>query len=414
MKIFEDLESQVRSYSRSFPVVFDKAIGPFLFDTESKKYIDFFCGAGAMSYGHNDPEMKECLLEYLANDGIGHALDMATRAKAEFLTEFESIILLPRKLKYRVQFTGPTGANAVEAALKLARKIRRRSNVVAFTNAYHGLSQGALSVTGNSFYRDEAFINRASATFMPFHGYFGPDNDTVGYLRKYLEDDSSGLDLPAAIIVETIQAEGGINVASAEWLKGLEATCRKYGIILIVDDIQVGCGRTGDFFSFEDAGITPDIVVLSKAISGFGLPMSLMLIRPELDQWKPGEHSGTFRGNNFAFVTATRALRYWESPDFLRRLNENKSILSETLHGIARRASCELQTRGRGMIYGVEIADGHAAKSVAQQCFNRGLIIETCGGSRNVLKLLPPLNVARDVLLAGLEILDDSIKAVCG
>src|SRR5688572_26173076 len=281
--IFSTRESEVRSYCRAFPAVFAQARGACLYDEAGTEYIDFFAGAGTLNYGHNHPDIKAAVLEYLQQDGIIHGLDMWTVAKRQFLETFEDVILKPRNLSYKVQFTGPTGTNAVEAALKLARKVKNRGNIISFTNGYHGLSAGALAATGNRHFRTEAFINRADVSFMPFEGYFGPQVNTLEYLRRFLADASSGVDVPAAIIVETVQAEGGINVASVEWLKGLEALCSEFDILLIVDDIQTGNGRTGSFFSFEPAGIRPDIVTISKAIGGMGLPMSLVLIQPEID-----------------------------------------------------------------------------------------------------------------------------------
>src|ERR1035438_6928249 len=282
--IFDRRESEVRSYCRSFPAVFDRAQGPFLYDESGREYIDFFAGAGTLNYGHNHPRIKQAVMDYLQRHCVVHALDMWTVAKREFLETLETVILKPRKLDYKVQFTGPTGTNAVEAALKLARKVKQRSNVIAFTNGYHGLSAGALAITGNRHFRNEVLVNRLDVSFMPYDGYFGPEVNTLDYLRRFLLDNSSGVDLPAAIVIETIQAEGGINVAQNDWLRGLQAICREFDILLVVDDIQVGNGRTGTFFSFESAGIVPDIVVLSKAIGGLGLPMSVNLLTPELDQ----------------------------------------------------------------------------------------------------------------------------------
>ncbi len=256
MRVFENHESEVRGYIRSFPTIFETAKGAVLTDESGEEYIDFFAGAGTLNYGHNNEHITQALIDYLQKDGIVHGLDMATTAKKNFIQAFQSHILKPRNLDYTMQFTGPTGTNAVETALKLARLVKGRSNVVAFTNGYHGLTQGALSVTGNNEYRDESYISRMNAAFMPFDGYLG-DADTIDYLHKFLSDNSSGLDTPAAIIVETIQGEGGINIASKEWLQGLEHLCREFDILLIIDDIQVGNGRTGDFFSFEFAGINP-------------------------------------------------------------------------------------------------------------------------------------------------------------
>lgn len=410
MNIFERRESQVRSYSRAFPTTFDRASGPYLFGVDGRRYIDFFCGAGALNYGHNEPALKHALIEYLSGDGVLHALDMATAAKGRFLERFEQVILAPRGFDYRVQFTGPTGTNAVEAALKLARKVTGRRQVIAFTRAYHGLSAGALAVTANAAYRDERFLERGDVAFMPFDGYLGADVDSAAYLRRVLEDEASGIGRPAAIIVETIQAEGGINIASSEWLRSIQALCREIGALLIVDDIQIGCGRSGTFFSFEGAGLEPDLVVLSKSISGIGLPMSLLLIKPALDQWAPGEHTGTFRGNNAAFVTAATALQFWETPDFAAQIARSSEQLRERLALMQTRLpDAGLTFRGRGLIWGVETARPEAHQDIARECFARGLIVETCGGRRRVLKLLPPLNVPHDVLMAGLEILEAAV-----
>ena len=310
LDVFNEWESEVRSYIRSFPVVFDTARGSRLMGEDGAEYIDFFAGAGTVNYGHNNPLFKQALLDYIERDGIVHALDLATPAKREFIEAFVELILKPRGLQYKLHFTGPTGANATEAAIKAARQATGRTNVIAFSHGYHGLSLGALATTAARKYRNAAAVPLGSATFVPFEGYFGPDVDTIAMLEKVLDDPSSGVDQPAAVIVETIQGEGGVNAASAEWLQRLAELVAERHIPLIVDDIQAGCGRSGDFFSFEESGIVPDMVVLSKSLSGYGLPMSLVLLKPELDVWEPGGHTGTFRGFNLAFVGATAALTH--------------------------------------------------------------------------------------------------------
>ncbi|MGM0442669.1 MAG: diaminobutyrate--2-oxoglutarate transaminase, partial [Fibrobacterota bacterium] len=275
MQIFNELESEVRGYIRSFPAVFDTAQGAKMYDEEGNEYLDFFAGAGTLNYGHNPEVATEAMIEHLKARRVVHGMDKATKVKRDFMETFNSHILQPRGLDYKFQFTGPTGTNATETAMKLARMAKGRSTVVAFTNGYHGHTMGALAVTGNASYRDEAYDNRGSVHHMPFDGFLG-DMNTLEVFERYLEDPGSGLDLPAAVIVETIQGEGGIKVASKEWLQGLEKICRKHEILLIADDIQVGNGRTGKFFSFEEAGIKPDMVCLSKSIGG-GLPMALLL-----------------------------------------------------------------------------------------------------------------------------------------
>lgn len=412
MRIFEEMESEVRGYIRSFPAVFDRAKGSEIFDEHDNRYIDFFAGAGSLNYGHNNPAVSKALIEYLQNDGIVHGLDKATVAKKSFLQKLNDTIFTPRNMEYKVQFTGPTGTNAVETALKLARMVKQRSNVIAFTNAYHGLSMGSLAVTGNSFYRDESYGVRANSAFIPFDGYMGSGFDSMGYLRKLLTDQSSGIDLPAAIIVETVQGEGGIHVARDEWLQELEGICREFDILLIIDDIQMGNGRTGTFFSFERAGITPDMVTVSKSI-GTGLPMSLLLMRPELDQWKPGEHTGTFRGNNLAFVAATKALEYWDTPDFAAGIAHKGKLFEDGLRDIVEKYSdIKAELRGVGMVWGIDFADTGFAGSISEEAFARHLIIETAGANGQVLKFLPALTISEELITEGLQVIDDAIGAV--
>ncbi|MDH5639475.1 MAG: diaminobutyrate--2-oxoglutarate transaminase, partial [Nitrospinota bacterium] len=396
-------------YVRSFPAVFGKAEGAQIFDEHGKRYVDFFAGAGTLNYGHNNPNITSALIEYLQSGGVVHGLDKATVAKIAFLQKLYDTILSPRNLEYKVQFTGPTGTNAVETALKLARLVKRRSNVISFTNGYHGLTMGSLAVTGNTFYRDESFGVRTNSSSMPYDGYFGEDVDTIEYLDRYLRDGSSGVDLPAAIILETVQCEGGVNVAGVEWLRRLDQLCREFDILLIIDDIQVGNGRTGPFFSFERAGITPDMVTLSKSIGG-GLPLALLLMKPELDQWKPGEHTGTFRGNNLAFVAATEALKYWENDDLTAAVNYKGGILKDELEKMAAEfEDLDITIRGCGMVWGMDLNSRGAAPELSSLAFERGLLIETAGSEDNVLKFLPPLTIDEETLREGLDIVRDSL-----
>ncbi|HEX8198993.1 MAG TPA: diaminobutyrate--2-oxoglutarate transaminase [Isosphaeraceae bacterium] len=412
MSAIERLESRVRSYSRTFPAVFARARGSLLFDAEGRRYIDFFSGAGALNYGHNDPAMKAAVIEYLESDGVVHGLDLATCAKEAFLERFEAVVLRPRGLDYKVQFVGPTGANGVEAALKLARLVTGRRTLVAFTNSYHGLSAGALAVTASRYHRHEAFGLGAPVVFLPFDGFLGPDVDTMAYARQMVLGRGGGIDPPAAVVVETIQAEGGVNVARPEWLLELERLCRDCGALLIVDDIQVGCGRAGAFFSFERAGIRPDLVVLSKSISGFGLPMALVLLRPELDQWQPGQHAGTFRGNNLAFVTAAEALRRWETAEFAHSIERKGRRVAERLHAIRERhPELRARVRGLGLIHGLELADAPVCQAVTREAFARGLILERCSPDGNVLKLLPPLVIEDPLLEEGLDRVEEAVAA---
>ncbi|BBZ03053.1 diaminobutyrate--2-oxoglutarate transaminase [Mycolicibacterium chitae] len=410
-EVYQSVESEVRSYCRGWPTVMDHAQGSHITDVDGRQYLDFFAGAGALNYGHNNPVLKSALIDYLTNDRIVHSLDIATAAKTDFLTTFEELILKPRGLDYKVQFPGPTGANAVEAALKLARKVTGRESIINFTNAFHGMTLGALSVTGNSMKRAGAGIPLVHATPMPYDNYFDGVTEDFHWFERVLDDSGGGLNRPAAVIVETVQGEGGVNVARVEWLQALAALCRTRDILLIVDDVQMGCGRTGPFFSFEVAGIKPDIVTLSKSISGYGLPMALTLFRSELDVWAPGEHNGTFRGHNPAFVTATKALEtYWRTDEFNKETMSKGEFVRTRLDSIA--GSHEgVSARGRGMVQALKFEDAPAANAVCGVAFERGLLAETSGPSDEVVKLLPPLTTSNADLDAGLDILAEAVAA---
>ena len=410
---FDRLESGVRSYCRSIPAVFAKAQGPELIDAAGRRYLDFLSGAGSLNYGHNHPALRQALLDYIAEDGVAHSLDLHTEAKAKFLEAFQRHILAPRKLSYRIQFPGPTGANSVEAAIKLARKITGRENIVTFTNGFHGVTLGALALTGNGHHRGAAGVSMPGALRAPFDGYLGKDVDTLDYLDKALNDPSSGFGHPAAVIVETVQGEGGLNVAGSDWLRRLERICREREMLLIVDDIQAGCGRTGTFFSFEPAGIRPDVVTLSKSLSGMGLPFAVVLIDPKLDQWAPGEHNGTFRGNNHAFVTATAAIEnFWKTSHFEHDVRRKSGVVRTRLKQIADSSRMTLELKGRGLMSGLACPDGETAAAVCKAAYARRLIIETSGPHDEVVKCLPALTIEDSGLEHGLAVLAEAFGEV--
>ncbi|GLS14145.1 diaminobutyrate--2-oxoglutarate transaminase [Hydrogenophaga electricum] len=411
MNTFETYESEVRGYCRNFPAVFATAKGAWMTDTTGRRYLDFFSGAGVLNYGHNPDKIKQALLAYLMRDGITHTLDMYSEAKEAFIRRFQDVILQPRGLSYKLQFPGPTGTNAVEAALKLARKVTGRDQVVSFTNAFHGMTLGSLAVTGNGFKRAGAGVSLNHTASVPFDGYLGSEVDTLDYFEAMLVDNGSGMELPAAVIVETVQAEGGVNVAGTAWLRRLREITARHGIVLIVDDIQVGCGRTGHFFSFEEAGIVPDIVTLSKSLSGYGLPLALVLIKPELDQWTPGEHNGTFRGHCPAFVTATAALGFWTNTLLQDAVTSKGDMAVEQLMRMVKAQGLDATVRGRGLIQGVAFSEPGLASAISQACFERGLVIETAGIDDQVLKLLPSLTIKEDELQHGLDIIETSLRA---
>jgi diaminobutyrate-2-oxoglutarate transaminase len=329
------------------------------------------------------------------------------------LESFVYKILKPRDLDYKLQFVGPTGTNAIESALKIARKVKGRKQIMSFTNGFHGMSLGSLSITGNSYYHDDSYGVPGYTTQIPFHDYLGDKVDTIAYLRKILGDDSSGTELPAAIVLETIQAEGGINVAGEQWLRDLRQICDDFDILMIVDDIQVGNGRSGDFFSFERAGIKPDIVTLSKSIGG-GLPMAMVLLKPELDKWSPGEHSGTFRGYNPAFVAATVAIdTYWSDDTFSKEIKVKAKLVEKRMQKLALRFAEHIrEIRGYGMIWGAEFKNPDITSAICTQAFEDGLIIETAGAADDVIKFLGSLIITEELINEGFDILENAIDLV--
>lgn len=414
MNIFEERESNVRSYCRSFPTVFHRAKGSTLYSEAGEAYIDFLAGAGALNYGHNNDYIKQRIMTYLDADAITHGLDMYTSAKEKFLATFSETVLAPKKLDYRVQFCGSTGTNAVEAALKLARKVTKRTGIFSFMGSYHGMTLGSLAISSNTTIRAGAIGVLNNVTFMPFPYGFMETFDTIEYIESILSDPNSGIEKPAAIVFETVQAEGGVIVAPIEWMQKLRELCNKYDILLICDDIQVGCGRTGPFFSFERADIIPDMVVLSKSISGYGFPMSLLLIKPEIDIWSPGEHTGTFRGNQLAFVGGTAALEYREVARVEQEVKVKESFLESFLSEEIASTSKKISIRGIGLIWGVDLTnfgDASFAKNITSRCFELGLIIERVGRNDTVVKILPPLTIEMSDLARGCCILKEALES---
>ena len=408
MNIFEKCESNVRSYCRSFPAVFHRAKGSIIYSESGEEYIDFLAGAGALNYGHNNDYIKQQVMLYLDADAITHGLDLYTSAKEKFLTTFSEQVLSPKGLDYRIQFCGPTGTNAVEAALKLARKVKGRTGLFSFMGAYHGMTLGSIAITGNKSIRAGTWGTSSNVSFMPYPHGFMSTIDTIGYIESVLTDGSSGIEKPAAIIFETVQAEGGVIVAPVEWMQQLRALCDRHDILLICDDIQVGCGRTGPFFSFERAGIVPDMVILSKSISGYGFPMSLLLINPDLDIWSPAEHTGTFRGNQLAFIGGAAALELREVTDLEKDVNAKAAFLESFLHQEIKSINEYIDIRGIGLIWGIDLTHcgGESlAKKITTRCFELGLIVERVGRNDTVLKILPPLSIEISTLQKGCSLI---------
>lgn len=412
-EIFESFESNVRSYCRSFPTVFTSAKGAIMRDENGREYIDFFAGAGALNFGHNPDPMISKIVEYLTQDGIVHSMDMYTVPKRDFLEYFREHILRPRNLNYKIQFAGPTGTNAVECAIKLARKVKGRQNIFAFMGAFHGMTMGSLALTTDRCSREGAGQAMGNVTHIPAP-YMFPELDTIAYIERLLTDDHSGVEKPAAIVLETVQADGGIYAFDSEWLRRLRDLCDRHDILMIVDDIQVGCGRTGYFFSFERAGIVPDMVTLSKSIGGCGMPISVLLMKPEVDIWEPGQHTGTFRGNQLSLIAGKVGLEMLVETDLLEQVRHKAAIMDDFLKNEVCTLDSRITHRGIGLIWGVDFSafDRDMTKPLIAACFKNGLIVERVGRENDVLKLMPPLVIPEETLVKGLEILKKSLQEI--
>ena len=408
---FENYESAVRSYCRHFPKVFTNAKGAVITDENGAEYIDFFCGAGAVNYGHNNEYIKQKMVDYLSTDGIIHALDMYTVPKREFIETIEKKIIEPRGLNYKIQFCGPTGTNAVEAALKLARKNKGRRNVFAFMGCFHGMTLGALSLTSEMYARAGAGATLCDVTHIPAP-YMFEGLDVIEYMQTLIDDDHSGVEKPAAVVMETLQAEGGIRPFSDEFLRDVREFCDKNDILMIVDDIQVGCCRCGSFFSFERAGIVPDMVVMSKSIGGLGMPLAILLLKAELDIWKPAEHNGTFRGNQLSFVAGKASFDWLLENNVEAETRRKGEIVKSFIEKEIISLDDRLELRGMGLIWGIDFGkiDPELSEVVIEKCFDRQLICECAGRDGAVFKIMPPLVIEDDLLMKGLKIVAESVK----
>jgi len=419
MSVFDQRESDIRAYCRVYPVVFDKANNARQTDEDGKEYIDFFAGAGVLNFGHNNERMTNAVIEYLQSGGVIHALDMKTTAKRKFMERFEKVVLKPRKMSHKMQFVGPTGTNAVEAAMKLARRVTARQDIVAFSRGFHGMTLGALAATANRYFRGAAGVPLNHVSHYPFDcNNTGKDNGdvsgiaTIDQLRALYLDSSSGITPPAAFLLETVQAEGGVNVASKAWLQALAKLAKEVGALLIIDDIQVGMGRTGSFFSFDDMDIDPDIICLAKGLGGLGTPLAMNLIKPEVDEyWSPGEHTGTFRGQSISFVAGSEALSYFEDDKLMGEVKNKAVVMNQALQPLEERFEA-IQVRGKGMIIGLDVSTGERAKAIVEECFRAGLLIASCGTGGRVVKLIPPLTIPDQDLEKGLQILVDTTLKV--
>ncbi len=409
MKVFEKYESNVRSYCRNYPTVFKSAKNEFMYDENGNRYYDFFCGAGSLNYGHNNDYIKEKLIDYLQEDSVIHTLDMYSVAKREFIQYFQEKVLIPRGIDYKMQFVGPTGTNAVEAAIKLARKVTGRSGIFAFMGAFHGMTLGSLALTSDSSSRAAAGVPLHHVTHIPTP-YMFPELDIIKYISTLLTDDHSGVEKPAAIVVEPIQTDGGVYVLEAEFLQRLSKLCKEHGILLIFDEIQCGCARSGPYFTFELSGVVPDILTIAKSIGGYGFPFALTLMKPEFDLWEPADHTGTFRGNQIAIVAAKAGLEYMLENKIEEETLRKAALVKKFLEDEIVPLNDKIEIRGQGLLWGIDfnkVAD--IAKEIVLNCFENGLIAERAGRNNNVLKLMPPLTISDESLICGLEIVKKSI-----
>lgn len=408
--VFENHESTIRGYCRAYPTVFASASNARQTAEDGTSYLDFFAGAGVLNFGHNNPKMKRAMIDFLEADGVTHSLDTYTTTKREFIRRFHEVVLEPRGMDHRLQFMGPTGANAVEAALKLARLSTGRREIVAFSHGFHGMSLGALAATANHAFRQWAGVPLNDVLRLPFETAPGGRTAIAEYAAS-LRDTSSGNTPPAAFIVEAVQAEGGVNIASREWLHEVQDLAREVGALFIIDDIQAGIGRTGSYFSFDGMGLDPDIITLAKGLGGFGTPIAMNLNKPGVDDnWSPGAHTGTFRGQGLSFVAGTVALDYFTDESFLAEVKAKGEVIRERLEAIAADHP-EWQVRGRGMMQALDTGDGGFAKQAQTEAFNRGLLFGPCGTGGQVIKLIPPLTISREDLIEGLDLFEQAIHA---
>ena len=404
------VESKVNYYGSKYPIVFSSAKGSWLFARNGERFLDFFSAAGSLNYGHNHPVLMEAVLEYMTRNGVVQSLDLHTEARTNFLDTLERTILSPRNLDWRVQFPGPTGTNAIEAGLKLAQKVTGKTGFLAATGGFHGMTLGAMSISDRLRSQEYAELGINDLRFVEFVTCSN-DRSAIDSTLNVIESHQETV---AAFIVETVQGEGGLSVASEDWIRDVAVACRDAGILLFIDDIQAGCGRTGSFFSFDHVGIEPDIVAVSKSLSGIGTPFSALLFKRELDTWSPGEHSGTFRGNNIGFVSGAVALNeFWNSGRFAREIGEKSASFRDALFGVIRDFDpSKVSLKGTGFMTGYSFADAELANAIREMLFGKNVICETCGPDESVLKLFPPLNAEWGELEMGVNAIESAFNSV--
>jgi 2,4-diaminobutyrate 4-transaminase len=408
------MESNVRSYPRKLPLAIAKAKGSWVTDVEGNEYLDFLAGAGTLALGHNHPQIISAIKEVLDSGLPLHTLDLTTPMKDAFSAELLSFF---PKDEYVLQFTGPSGADANEAAIKLAKTYTGRGNVIAFSGGFHGMTHGALSLTGNLNAKNNVQNLMAGVQFLPYpHEYRCPlgiggeqgAKALTYYFENFIEDVESGVVKPAAVILEAIQGEGGVVPAPIEFLQKIREVTQKHGILMIVDEVQAGFCRSGKMFAFEHAGILPDIVVMSKAIGG-SLPLAVLAIKKQFDAWQPAGHTGTFRGSQLSMAAGFTALKIMREENLAQNAKERGEYLMTALQELSKKYPCIGHVRGKGLMMGIEIVDerqsanqigsypedGELAAAIQKACFNNKLLLERGGRGGNVVRVLCAVNISQ-------------------
>lgn len=421
----EKRESNARAYPRHLPIAIADAAGSFVRDLDGNVFIDFLAGAGVLSLGHNHPELVEIARSQLGT--LVHGLDFPTPVKDAFIEAQLSMLPLGMRDRMKLHFCGPTGANAVDAAIKLCKTATGRSEIISFQGGFHGSSAAAMALTGLVEQKQPVANGMPGVHFFPY-SYCSrcPVNlrpetcaiNCIGYLENSLHDGNGGIPLPAAVIVEMVQGEGGVIPARLEFVQRLRQLTRELEIPLIVDEVQTGCGRTGTWFAFEQYGIEPDVIIASKALSGIGTPVAVIMYEAALDTWAPAAHTGTFRGNQLAFATGAEAVRIIQRDGVLVNVRERGEQVARALAPLESLPWVR-EVRGRGLMWGIELQDpetgspaGDLALSVQEQVLRRGLILETGGRNGCVVRMLPPLNVTAEVVESACRILAETVEAL--
>lgn len=430
----EETESNARSYPRKFPFALAKAQGSWVEDVEGNRYLDFLCGAGTLALGHNDAEVNAAMVELITSNAPLHTLDLTTPTKDKFVETLQN--LLPGNLKNnaKIQFCSPAGSDAVDAAIKLCKTATGRGTIAAFSGGYHGMGHGALSVTGNLGAKGKIQNLMGGVQFFPYpYSYrcpFGLGGDAgtkaaCAYFERLLKDPESGVSLPAAVIIEPIQGEGGVIPAPVEFLQTVRRVTKELGIPMIADEIQCGMGRSGKLFAFEWADIVPDVILISKAIGG-SQPLSLVVYNKDLDKWQPGAHAGTFRGNQLAMKAGTVTLNRISKPEFLADVKRKGDYLFSKLEELKQQVSIIGDVRGKGLMLGIEIVDPHGKKDslgalpasgeicaqVQRECFANRLIMEKGGRNGAVMRCLCALNVSDEDIDKMISIFSAAVKKI--